>query len=53
LFCANSGSTGKPKQIVLQKAAMIALAKATGSFHSATKTHSFIMLLSADHIAGK
>ena len=32
IFAQTSGSTGKPKQILIQKSAMIASAKATGLF---------------------
>ncbi len=48
-----SGSTGKPKQIVLQKNAMIASAKATGTFFNLQPKNSALLCLSADYIAGK
>lgn len=48
-----SGSTGKPKQIVLQKAAMMASAKATGTFFNLQPKNSALLCLSADYIAGK
>jgi o-succinylbenzoate---CoA ligase len=48
-----SGSTGKPKQIVLQKSAMIASAKATGLFFNLQPIHTALLCLSADYIAGK
>ena len=40
-----SGSTGKPKQIVLQKAAMMASAKATGSFFNLQPKKSALFIL--------
>ena len=46
VFVQTSGSTGKPKQIILQKTAMIASAKATGLFFNLQpKKYSFIMLI--------
>ncbi|WP_329805221.1 AMP-binding protein [Flavobacterium facile] len=48
-----SGSTGKPKQIVLQKEAMIASAKATGTFFNLQPKNTALLCLSADYIAGK
>lgn len=48
-----SGSTGKPKQIVLQKNAMIASARATGTFFNLQPKNSALLCLSADYIAGK
>jgi O-succinylbenzoic acid--CoA ligase len=48
-----SGSTGKPKQIVLQKNAMIASAKATGMFFNLQPKNTALLCLSADYIAGK
>ena len=48
-----SGSTGKPKKIVLQKSAMIASAKATGTFFNLQPKASALLCLSADYIAGK
>jgi O-succinylbenzoic acid--CoA ligase len=48
-----SGSTGKPKQIVLQKNAMIASAKATGTFFNLHPKNTALLCLSADYIAGK
>ena len=48
-----SGSTGKPKKIVLHKSAMIASAKATGTFFNLQPKASALLCLSADYIAGK
>lgn len=48
-----SGSTGKPKQIVIQKAAMMASAKATGLFFNLQPKKTALLCLSADYIAGK
>jgi o-succinylbenzoate---CoA ligase len=53
VFVQTSGSTGKPKQIVLQKTAMIASAKATGIFFNLQSKSSALLCLSADYIAGK
>ncbi len=53
VFVHTSGSTGKPKQIVLEKSAMIASAKATGTFFNLQPTTSALLCLSADYIAGK
>ncbi len=53
VFVTTSGSTGKPKQIVLQKSAMIASAKATGIFFSLQPKTTALLCLSADYIAGK
>ena len=53
LFVQTSGSTGKPKKIVLQKAAMIASAKATGIFFNLQPKTTALLCLSADYIAGK
>ena len=53
VFVHTSGSTGKPKQIVLQKAAMIASAKATGTFFNLQPKKTALLCLSADYIAGK
>ncbi|CAM4254550.1 AMP-binding protein [Flavobacterium terrigena] len=53
VFVQTSGSTGKPKQIVLQKNAMIASAKATGSFFNLQPKSTALLCLSADYIAGK
>lgn len=53
VFVHTSGSTGKPKQIVLEKSAMIASAKATGVFFNLQPTTSALLCLSADYIAGK
>lgn len=53
VFVHTSGSTGKPKQIVLEKSAMIASAKATGTFFNLQPTTSTLLCLSADYIAGK
>lgn len=53
VFVQTSGSTGKPKQILLEKSAMIASAKATGTFFSLQPTTSALLCLSADYIAGK
>ncbi|WP_353148136.1 AMP-binding protein [Flavobacterium sp.] len=48
-----SGSTGLPKQIVLQKSAMIASAKATGLFFNLIPKSTSLLCLSANYIAGK
>lgn len=48
-----SGSTGNPKQIVLQKSAMIASAKATGLFFDLQPKNTALLCLSANYIAGK
>lgn len=48
-----SGSTGIPKQIVLQKSAMIASAKATGLFFNLIPKSTSLLCLSANYIAGK
>ena len=53
VFVQTSGSTGKPKQIVLQKTAMIASAKATGTFFNLQPKNTALLCLSADYIAGK
>ena len=53
VFVQTSGSTGKPKQIVLQKSAMIASAKATGLFFNLTPKSTALLCLSANYIAGK
>lgn len=53
VFVQTSGSTGKPKQILLEKSAMIASAKATGTFFNLQPTTSALLCLSADYIAGK
>lgn len=53
VFVQTSGSTGKPKQILLDKSAMIASAKATGTFFNLQPTTSALLCLSADYIAGK
>jgi O-succinylbenzoic acid--CoA ligase len=53
VFVQTSGSTGKPKKIVLQKTAMIASAKATGSFFNLQPKSTALLCLSADYIAGK
>jgi O-succinylbenzoic acid--CoA ligase len=53
VFVQTSGSTGKPKKIVLQKAAMMASAKATGTFFNLQPKNSALLCLSADYIAGK
>jgi O-succinylbenzoic acid--CoA ligase len=53
IFVQTSGSTGKPKQIVLQKSAMIASAKATGLFFNLTPKSTSLLCLSANYIAGK
>src|SRR6476469_7002451 len=53
VFVSTSGSTGKPKQIVLQKSAMIASAKATGLFFNLKPKTTALLCLSADYIAGK
>ena len=48
-----SGSTGIPKQIVLQKSARIASAKATGLFFNLIPKSTSLLCLSANYIAGK
>lgn len=48
-----SGSTGKPKEIRLQKAHMIASAKATGKFLGVQKGDSALLCLSMDTIGGR
>lgn len=53
ILVQTSGSTGKPKQIVLQKSAMIASAKATGLFFNLTPKSAALLCLSANYIAGK
>lgn len=53
ILVKTSGSTGKPKQIVLQKDAMIASAKATVNFFNLQSKSSALLCLSADYIAGK
>lgn len=53
VFVQTSGSTGKPKKIVLQKTAMMASAKATGSFFNLQPKSTALLCLSADYIAGK
>ncbi len=53
VFVQTSGSTGKPKQIVLDKNAMIASAKATGTFFNLESSTTALLCLSADYIAGK
>ena len=53
IFVQTSGSTGKPKQIVLQKSAMIASAKATGLFFNLQPKNTALLCLSANYIAGK
>lgn len=53
VFVQTSGSTGKPKKIVLQKAAMIASAKATGIFFNLQPKTTALLCLSANYIAGK
>ena len=53
VFVQTSGSTGKPKKIVLQKTAMMASAKATGTFFNLQPKNSALLCLSADYIAGK
>lgn len=53
VFVQTSGSTGKPKQIVLDKNAMIASAKATGLFFNLQPKNTALLCLSADYIAGK
>ncbi|MBC5833881.1 AMP-binding protein [Flavobacterium sp. F372] len=53
VFVQTSGSTGKPKKIVLQKTAMMASAKATGSFFNLQPKTKALLCLSADYIAGK
>jgi O-succinylbenzoic acid--CoA ligase len=49
----SSGSTGIPKQIILQKSAMIASAKATGLFFNLQPKATALLCLSANYIAGK
>ena len=53
VFVQTSGSTGKPKQIVLDKKAMMASAKATGTFFNLQPKSTALLCLSADYIAGK
>ncbi len=53
VFVQTSGSTGKPKQILVEKSAMIASAKATGSFFKLQPKNTALLCLSADYIAGK
>jgi O-succinylbenzoic acid--CoA ligase len=53
VFVQTSGSTGIPKQIVLQKSAMIASAKATGLFFNLQPKNTALLCLSANYIAGK
>lgn len=53
IFVQTSGSTGVPKQIYIPKSAMIASAKATGSFFNLQAQSSALLCLSADYIAGK
>jgi O-succinylbenzoic acid--CoA ligase len=53
ILVQTSGSTGKPKQIVLQKSAMIASAKATGLFFNLIPKSTSLLCLSANYIAGK
>jgi O-succinylbenzoic acid--CoA ligase len=53
ILVQTSGSTGKPKQIVLQKSAMIASAKATGLFFNLQPKKTALLCLSANYIAGK
>ncbi len=53
VFVHTSGSTGKPKQIVLDKNAMMASAKATGLFFNLQPKKTALLCLSADYIAGK
>jgi O-succinylbenzoic acid--CoA ligase len=53
VFVHTSGSTGKPKQIVLEKSAMIASAKSTGTFFNLQPKNTALLCLSADYIAGK
>lgn len=53
IMVQTSGSTGNPKQIVLQKSAMIASAKATGLFFNLTPKSTSLLCLSANYIAGK
>ena len=53
IMVQTSGSTGIPKQIVLQKSAMIASAKATGLYFNLTPKSTSLLCLSANYIAGK
>lgn len=53
LLVKTSGSTGKPKQIVLQKKAMMASAKATIQYFDLQPKSSALLCLSADYIGGK
>jgi o-succinylbenzoate---CoA ligase len=53
IMVQTSGSTGNPKQIVLQKSAMIASAKATGLFFDLQPKNTALLCLSANYIAGK
>ena len=53
IFAQTSGSTGKPKQILIQKSAMIASAKATGLFFNLQPKNTALLCLSTNYIAGK
>lgn len=53
IMVQTSGSTGIPKQILLQKSAMIASAKATGLFFGLQPKNTALLCLSANYIAGK
>ena len=53
ILVQTSGSTGKPKQIILQKDAMIASAKATVNFFKLQPKSTALLCLSVDYIAGK
>jgi O-succinylbenzoic acid--CoA ligase len=53
IMVQTSGSTGIPKQIVLQKSAMIASAKATGLYFNLQPKNTALLCLSANYIAGK
>lgn len=48
-----SGSTGKPKPITLRKEAMVASAKATGSYFEMLQGAKALLCLPASYIAGK
>ena len=53
IFAQTSGSTGKPKQILIQKSAMLASAKATGLFFNLQPKNTALLCLSTNYIAGK
>jgi o-succinylbenzoate---CoA ligase len=53
IFAQTSGSTGKPKQILIQKSAMLASAKATGLLFNLQPKNTALLCLSTNYIAGK